>query len=1618
MTISTETIRKITIQGSTQGVTQATAELQKLGVAQDNLAKGGQVQATVTDLQSRRALSAAEAYRRQTLAVVEGARATDQIAKATRTADAALQQGVITQIEHAKRIDLINQKYGQASGMMNAYAKATQTLQAETQALASNLGTAGAVLGAIGPVGIAVAAVLGVVTVGISELIKSAERMGERATQMSNFAIATGFSVDQVRALTRQATLLGLSGDQVQGWLQKFAVNLDDARRGAGPLAEAMDRIDHQLLVQLEMTKTNAQAWDIFAKAADRAGLSVSEFMKVALGKGSGQAVILTQATLAAGGLDAMTASQNRFKQGTSAQIEEWKKLNNELTEAKSQVDQAFAKMFTSEVLQREIGFYQWLKKIADVLNSIKDIKIRPIGEVSFGEIKDAGTSGAGAVLTTILPDFEKLAPIMTRILQVTEAWTQSLGDAGTQAASAAVGLARIEKLDIAATTKVVTWAAWAAARVAAMTAVSGAMEASMPLSWHLAGNQIRSDVKSTGGIPAGSIGDGYGLFSNLQKWAKGEESIFGTFHNDSVNLADKLIAWLDGVRDKLNPLAISGGTGWGGAAVHVDTGLPALAPAPGLPSQGDILHTVTLDKAALAAGALKTKLLELAGVAGDTRGAEALANEWKAVSEVLGAAATPADQFKTKMLQLAAAADKVKEFPALTAAIGRAEGLATAERNLQVIQNLVSALGPLATVEDQVNAVEKKIAVDRAKLIPVSEAQAVALKNLTAAQADWARINESSAIGVFNLQGAQRAGLEELQSWIDKKLFDPKDPLQYAAALNALNEKLRGTAEQAALAATPFKQIKQYMLDAANDNKALDTIGVGAMNSIAGIATELAHAATPMDALVSAAKKLEDILIDILAKKAVASVFSGLSETGTQTAAATSAGSVWITAGQTFNASLVAAATTAAGIMSGGAAADATLKVASTTESAAVDIAATELKIGMEKAWEEIKAFAEQNWIALIVTAIASLAALVGLGGSSAQKTADRAQILGYNNRAVLANTDTNTLAGALTQFDLNAQQERANVPKTGGFLGIGQHTDYDKLRALDAALAQERLKIIRDFGAQAAAAEKQAEADRLKLIDDFSRSLNAARGQSFLNDFKDLFDNIAKYSAAGADPTQLMEFTRLASQQLVDDAGLVGDAFTNLTGIFPQLTGVVHESTKALQEQAAAQNASAKSIVDFVNQLMTGPSANVSPASRFSGSKSVFDKDYELAQGGNADAYAAITKDADNLLSAAKAMFGSSSAFQQIRTGVIDKLLSLPAVKQTTDPVTQAVRDVLVAIQLGNATQATNATLASVLTAQQIANLTLGTLLTQPQLAALGLAGNATVAGLLTAAQLAQAGLASNPTLINTNTAISTLLTQAQLQASGLAGDTTVATLLTAADLARAGLASQATLGSIDLATGQSNALQTTANTILNSSVQLQAITNAFLDSIRALQNTASAQLTLLNTQFTAHPSTIATYSGRGVSVADAASNNLLDALAKIVINTKATADNTANMQFLLPGGSSLGRTYGTLATGGVIPAGGLALVSEHSAGGGRFVRAGSEPISVFPGAPSNDNRPVVDAIDRLNARIAQLEARLAAATMEGAKVTREGFDDVLDQQRGWQKQDKRAGGQAGRG
>jgi hypothetical protein len=81
-----------------------------------------------------------------------------------------------------------------------------------------------------------------------------------------------------------------------------------------------------------------------------------------------------------------------------------------------------------------------------------------------------------------------------------------------------------------------------------------------------------------------------------------------------------------------------------------------------------------------------------------------------------------------------------------------------------------------------------------------------------------------------------------------------------------------------------------------------------------------------------------------------------------------------------------------------------------------------------------------------------------------------------------------------------------------------------------------------------------------------------------------------------------------------------------------------------------------------------------------------------------------------------------------------------------------------------------------------------------------------------------------------------------------------------------------------------------------------------------------------------------------------------------------------------------------YSSHATGGVIPAYGLGLVSEHSPGGGRFLRAGPEPITVSPFSPA----PITNVVNFPRGgggnSNAELIAKVEALTEEVKKLREE--------------------------
>ena len=176
------------------------------------------------------------------------------------------------------------------------------------------------------------------------------------------------------------------------------------------------------------------------------------------------------------------------------------------------------------------------------------------------------------------------------------------------------------------------------------------------------------------------------------------------------------------------------------------------------------------------------------------------MAEQWKAYTTALGSAATLTNQFNQKWAELSAQFDKggmsIETY-------NRALAGLQLQTQVQMTQAYVSALGPLASVQDQVAARMLSVQQTLEKGVPLTKDQVSAIQNLTQANAEWARVQEISATGVADLGLATKAAGDQLRAWIDEKLIDPTNTQQMAAAQDVLAAKILAVAA-AAYDATP----------------------------------------------------------------------------------------------------------------------------------------------------------------------------------------------------------------------------------------------------------------------------------------------------------------------------------------------------------------------------------------------------------------------------------------------------------------------------------------------------------------------------------------------------------------------------------------------------------------------------------------------------------------------------------------------------------------------------------------------------------------------------------------------------------------------------------------------
>lgn len=121
MATSLQTIKRLTVEGRTIGVNEATASLTALSRAQTSVAQTADGMAVATERSSKRQLSLATAVDRQRMSDDLAFKMRAQAERAMRTYDAALKQGVITLDEHAAAQERVRVKFsafGQAADGM------------------------------------------------------------------------------------------------------------------------------------------------------------------------------------------------------------------------------------------------------------------------------------------------------------------------------------------------------------------------------------------------------------------------------------------------------------------------------------------------------------------------------------------------------------------------------------------------------------------------------------------------------------------------------------------------------------------------------------------------------------------------------------------------------------------------------------------------------------------------------------------------------------------------------------------------------------------------------------------------------------------------------------------------------------------------------------------------------------------------------------------------------------------------------------------------------------------------------------------------------------------------------------------------------------------------------------------------------------------------------------------------------------------------------------------------------------------------------------------------------------------------------------------------------------
>lgn len=371
----TDTVDRIVIESTTAGVDETTTQVKSLSGAMDGVTEssstleksGVSLESKFASLERRFGTTQGQASQFEkiqsqvNLAVAQNPalqdRANEVLAAAESRFSAAgsAAKGAASELGHVDEIAAI--------------------LESRMVGLGNSLGLIGQVLQVVGPGGLAAAAGLGAIVVGIDQVVGSANRMSEVATKLYEISSSTDVATDSVQALATAGVEFGLSTDQTGRFLERFAVQLDGAHQGTGKLYDDLQKINPELASQISASTSTAQALGILAtayKSAEDASRGLALATAAGAQRGTvGMVAGLLGSIADKGGVDAVTEEVNKLDLITAKQVDTWRLLGAQISEASEKAHNNIASIFTGPVLEAELSYYQNLLAISETLKTI-----------------------------------------------------------------------------------------------------------------------------------------------------------------------------------------------------------------------------------------------------------------------------------------------------------------------------------------------------------------------------------------------------------------------------------------------------------------------------------------------------------------------------------------------------------------------------------------------------------------------------------------------------------------------------------------------------------------------------------------------------------------------------------------------------------------------------------------------------------------------------------------------------------------------------------------------------------------------------------------------------------------------------------------------------------------------------------------------------------------------------------------------------------------------------------------------------------------------------------------------------------------------------------------------